>query len=148
MYKWKVNGIWKQDANVVGKELEVLAKNDNLNPESVLDLARDENSPLHSLFEWDDRIAAEKYRLGQARRIIQQIVIVNDHPNAETREIRAFVTESKNDGHYQLITTAIEDPDKYEVLLMRARFELKLFRDKYYSLVEFKELFAEIDKFL
>lgn len=148
MYKWKVNGIWKQDANVVGKELEVLAKNDNLNPESVLDLARDENSPLHNLFEWDDRVAAEKYRLGQARRIIQQIVIVNDHPNAETREIRAFVTESKNDGHYQLITTAIEDPDKYEPLLMRARFELKLFRDKYYSLVEFKELFDEIDKFL
>jgi hypothetical protein len=148
MYKWKVNGIWKQDANVVGRELEVLAKNDNLNPESVLDLARDENSPLHNLFEWDDRVAAEKYRLGQARRIIQQIVIVNDHPNAETREIRAFVTESKNDGHYQLITTAIEDPDKYEVLLMRARFELKLFRDKYYSLVEFKELFDEIDKFL
>ena len=146
MYKWKVNGIWKQDANVVGRELEVLAKNDNLNPESVLDLARDENNPLHNLFEWDDRIAAEKYRLSQARRIIQQIVLVNDHPNAETRELRAFVTESRSDGHYQLITTVVEDPDTYEVLLKRAKFELQMFRDKYKAILELKELFDEIDK--
>lgn len=146
MYKWKVDGIWKQDANIVGNELKALADNDNLSPESVLNSARDENSPLHNLFEWDDKVAAEKYRLNQARQIIQQIVIVNDHPNAEPRQIRAFVTESKNDGHYQLITTVIENPDTYEVLLKRAKFELQMFKDKYQSILEFKELFEEIDR--
>lgn len=148
MYKWKVEGIWKQDADVVGNELKVLADNNNLSPESVLDLAKDENSPLHNLFEWNDAIAAEKYRLNQARQIIQQIVIVNDHPNAEVREVRAFVTESKNDGHYQLITTVIENPITYEVLLKRAKFELHVFKEKYKTIVEFKELFDEIDKVL
>ena len=146
VYKWKIDGVWKQDANIVGNELKVLADNNDLSPESVLETARDEDSPLHDLFEWDDRIAAEKYRLSQARRIIQQIVLVNDHPNAETRELRAFVTESRSDGHYQLITTVVEDPDTYEVLLKRAKFELQMFRDKYKAILELKELFDEIDK--
>lgn len=148
MYKWKIEGIWKQDANLVGKELEVLANENNLTPEAVLNIAKDENSSLHNLFEWNDEIAAEKYRLSQARQIIQQIVVVNNHPNAEAREIRAFVTESKNNGHYQLITTVIEDPITYEVLLKRAKLELQAFKDKYKSIVEFKELFSEIDKVL
>ena len=147
-YKWKVEGIWKQDANLVGKELEELANENNLTPEAVLNIAKDENSSLHNLFEWNDEIAAEKYRLSQARQIIQQIVVVKNHPNAEAREIRAFVTESKNDGHYQLITTVIEDPITYEVLLKRAKLELQAFKDKYQSIVEFKELFSEIDKVL
>lgn len=146
VYKWKIDGVWKQDANIVGNELKILADNNDLSPESVLETARDEDSPLHDLFEWDDRIAAEKYRLSQARRIIQQIVLVNDHPNAETRELRAFVTESRSDGHYQLITTVVEDPDTYEVLLKRAKFELQMFRDKYKAILELKELFDEIDK--
>lgn len=146
VYKWKIDGVWKQDANIVGNELKVLADNNDLSPESVLETARDKDSPLHDLFEWDDRIAAEKYRLSQARRIIQQIVLVNDHPNAETRELRAFVTESRSDGHYQLITTVIEDPDTYEVLLKRAKFELQMFRDKYKAILELKDLFDEIDK--
>lgn len=148
MYKWKIEGVWKQDANLVGKELEVLANENNLTPEAVLDIARDESSSLHNLFEWNDEIAAEKYRLSQARQIIQQIVVVNNHPNAEAREIRAFVTESKNNGHYQLITTVIEDPITYEVLLRRAKLELQVFKDKYQSIIEFKELFSEIDKVL
>ena len=148
MYRWKVEGVWKQDANVVGNELKILADNDNLSPESVLEIAKDENNPLHNLFEWNDEVAAEKYRLNQARQIIQQIVIVSDHPNAVTREVRAFVTESKHNGHYQLITTVIEDPDTYEVLLERAKFELQMFKNKYQSLVEFKELFEEIDRFI
>lgn len=148
MYKWKIEGVWKQDANLVGKELEVLANENNLTPEAVLNIAKDENSSLHNLFEWNDEIAAEKYRLSQARQIIQQIVVVNNHPNAEAREIRAFVTESKNNGHYQLITTVIEDPITYEVLLKRAKLELQAFKDKYKSIIEFKELFSEIDKVL
>ena len=148
MYKWKIEGVWKQDAEVVGNELQELAEENNLSPESVLEKARDENSPLHNLFEWDDSVAAEKYRLNQARQIIQQIVIVKDHPNAESRMIRSFVTTSKNDGSYQLISAVVQDTDKYEVLLRRARLELQAFKEKYQTLVELKELFDVIDKIL
>ena len=148
MYKWKVDGIWKQDANIVGEELKTLADQDNLCPESVLEVARNKSNPLHSLFEWIDTIAAENYRLSQARQIIQQVVIVNENPNREVREVRAFVTESKNNGHYQLITTVIADPDKYQVLLKRAKMELQMFKEKYKDLVEFQELFTEIDKYI
>lgn len=147
-YEWKVQGVWKQDANIVGHELEELASSNNLCPETVLEKAKDLNNPLHNLFEWDDSVAAEKYRLGQARQIIQQIVIVNDNPNTENKSVRAFVTTSNNDCHYQTITTVIQDPEAYEVLLARAKMELRAFKEKYKNLVEFKELFDELDKFL
>ena len=146
MYRWKIPNIWKQDANIVGRELKLLADENKLSPVQVLEIAKDVNSPLHDLFEWDDTVAAEKYRLLQAQKIIQQIVIVNDHPNAEVREVRAFVTECKNNGHYQVITKVIEDPNAYDVLLKRAKLELQAFRNKYQSILEFKELFDEIDK--
>lgn len=149
VYKWKMPSLFAEDANVVGKELKALADEGNLSPKTVLGIARDEDNPLHKLFEWDDSVAAEKYRLSQARQIIQQIVIVNDNPEApETKEIRAFVTESTNNGHYQLITTVIEDQNKYDMLLAKAKNDLQIFKTKYQDLLEFKELFDEIEKYL
>ena len=41
-----------------------------LDPETVVDVARDPDHPLHSHFEWDDSKAAHQYRLGQARALI------------------------------------------------------------------------------
>jgi hypothetical protein len=42
-------------------------------PEGVVEAARAETSPLHGFFEWDDNIAGEKYRLGQARDLIVRV---------------------------------------------------------------------------
>ena len=46
-----------------------------LTPTEVLDEARDPSSPLHPHFEWEDSIAAESYRLIQARELILQYTI-------------------------------------------------------------------------
>jgi len=48
-------------------------KEGRLTRQGVLDDARDEDSPLHPCFEWDDGIAAEKYRLDQAGQIIRSV---------------------------------------------------------------------------
>lgn len=42
-----------------------------ITPEAVVEDARDPESPLHDEFEWDDSVAAEKYRLEQARRLLR-----------------------------------------------------------------------------
>ncbi len=55
------------------KELE--DRQGRLFPSEVLNAARDENSPLHDFFEWDDSAAAEAYRLDQARELIRRIKI-------------------------------------------------------------------------
>lgn len=44
-----------------------------LTPRAVVDAARDENHPLHGEFEWDDTVAAEAYRLDQARQLIADV---------------------------------------------------------------------------
>lgn len=45
-------------------------------PSLVVEYARDQTTELHNRFEWDDTIAAEQYRLNQARRVIRVTKIV------------------------------------------------------------------------
>jgi hypothetical protein len=47
---------------------ELAARNGGeLTAAETLEAARDPNSPIHSCFQWDDSLAAEQYRLEQAR---------------------------------------------------------------------------------
>jgi len=39
----------------------------------VLTEARNPDSPLHPMFEWDDQVAAHQYRLDQARALIREV---------------------------------------------------------------------------
>lgn len=57
----------KQRVHAALRELD---EQEKLTPENVVTAARDEASPLHSLFEWNDEVAAAKYRTTQARHLI------------------------------------------------------------------------------
>ena len=46
-----------------------------LKVDDVLQEAKDESSPLHTHFEWDDSVAAEAHRKAQARALIQRCKI-------------------------------------------------------------------------
>jgi hypothetical protein len=46
-----------------------------ITPEDAIDDARDEDSPLHSAFTWDDSEAAHKQRLHEARTLIRSVRI-------------------------------------------------------------------------
>ena len=53
----------KVSAQIVGEHLKTLeAKHGRVTRELLLDSAKDKESPVHSLFEWDDTKAAEKFR--------------------------------------------------------------------------------------
>lgn len=47
-----------------------------LTPRAVVDASRPEDAPLHGLFEWDDRKAAESWRIDQARTAISSLRVV------------------------------------------------------------------------
>lgn len=141
-YSWKVGRVpYSLDANEVGKELEKL---DELTPANVVNLARDENNILHSIFEWDDTIAAEKWRKTQASRLITnlQINIIKDDEE-KPKQVRAFVTLEKNTT-YEPIEKVVSDTDKYAMLLDNAYRELNYIKLKYDTLTEIQELLADI----
>ena len=68
-------------AVVVERELKRLhAQHGTVNPQMLVDEARSLTSPLHRYFEWDDEVAAHKFRLAQAYQMIQAskfVVVLN-----------------------------------------------------------------------
>ena len=63
----------KTDAAVIGPELLRLVQDGCTTPQEVVDAARPEGSQLHLYFEWNDTVAAERYRQGQAIHMVRSI---------------------------------------------------------------------------
>ena len=136
--EWKFKDLFKADAQKVYEEIG----EDKVTPEQVLEKAKDENTELHKCFDWDDTSAANKYRLHQARQIIQSFVIVRE--KEEQPKIRAYQITTET-SVYQPTRLFLQQPDEYKSLLERAKGELKAFRQKYKQLQELTEIFEEID---
>lgn len=52
--------------------MEICDQMESATPQQILEKARDESTELHKCFTWDDSIAAEKYRIQEARQIVCQ----------------------------------------------------------------------------
>ena len=136
--KWKVDGIFKADANECYREISSL---EQITPKAILDFARDENSELHKCFEWDNDSAAEKYRTIQAGNVIRMLYIVPKNADAPP----VMVLSRTSDTVYQPTRTFVKNQNEYEDLLKRALSELESFRLKYKTLSELEQVFEQID---
>lgn len=148
-YSWQIAGIYKSDANIVGRELEKIEQIGELTPESVLEYARaNEQSELHKMIEWDDSIASERWRRHQASHIITHIKveIIQDDTKRTNKPIRAFVQTARLQK-YEPIETFIKDTDKYKLLLEKAYRELNNVKNKYTELEEIQELLKDIPEY-
>lgn len=136
--KWKISGIYKADAQKVYEEIG----DKSVSPEEVLNKARNEKSELHKCFEWNDGIAAEKYRLQQARMIINLLVIKTERD--DEIPIRVYqITSQRNT--YQPSRLFLQQPDEYRKLLERAKSELIAFKNRYKTISELEMIFELID---
>ena len=152
VYKWKGRA-YGVNAEVVGKELEKLKKkNGEVTARAFVDAARSENSPLHKLLEWDDKKAAEKYRLQQATVIICHLAIESDDTDEPTI-IRAYMNvaddadnPTRRTGAFVDTQTAFKNKETRDLILRCAIRELKEIRQKYTMLKELAEIFEAIDK--
>lgn len=147
VYKWTLGSRVKCDAQKVGEQCEHLAQDGNLTPKALVDANRDIDAPLHSFFEWNDEIAAEKYRETQAAYVIRSIE-VDIVGSAEPT--RAFVSLEISDGshrEYRSIETVMQDRNSRERLLELARRDMETFKWKYADLQELAGVFAAMDEF-
>ena len=139
MVVWRFNNLYKADAEKVSKEIESIS---NATPVSILEYARNENSELHKCFEWDDTVAAEKYRLQQARNIVCNLVY--QEKEEEPTKLRVFYNQSSTNT-YKPTKVLVRNEDSYKELLMQAKLELRAFKNKYKMLTELEDIFKLID---
>ena len=148
VYKWKSASQIKCDAQIAGEFLSDIERTVGLNPKNVVEASRPLESPLHNEFEWDDNIAAEKYRESQASYIIRSIVVdVEDCVTEQPICVRAFVNVKKEDQReYKPIQVVVKDKDYMNSLYESAMKELKAIQFKYQCVERLKHIFEEIDK--
>ena len=144
--------VWNVSAQIAGEELEKIeARDGEVTPKAVVDAARPVDSALHRVFEWDDEKAAEQYRLSQASTLIRCITVKPAPEESIKGPVRMFVNcnpidnGQKKIGSYINYRSAFEDPETREVILSNAKYELRVFRNKYSKLKELAKVFESID---
>ena len=139
---WKLPGIFRADAQKVADEISALG--DEVTPEQIVEAARDENTELHKCFDWDDTIAAEKWRLHQARQVVCFIVYRERDSSPDSVPVRVF-HKVEYSGGYKPAVRVFKNEDEYQKLLQTAYAELRAFKIKYARLQELSEILALID---
>lgn len=145
-YKWSSEGNrFAADANLVGRELEKI-ENDNgsLDTRVMVDFARkNQDSELYKCFEWDNDIAAEKYRLQQANKVLCSISVVINESEEEREVTRAYVNivdSEDNDRKYKNIARVLENDEEYEQLKNKAYQDLLRCKDRYENVLDLEDL--------
>ena len=144
VYEWKTGSRHKVSPAVAAEVMDRLAEEDRLNAQELVDESRPEYAPLHSEFEWDDSIAAEKYREEQAGALIRHLVVKIEANNQEYPTRQYFMVQ-KEANTYEPITAILRDEDKTAMLLEHAKRELQAFKAKYAGLKELAEVIKAID---
>lgn len=137
MYTWREGYPAKVSAEVAGKICEELEAEGRLTARDLLEESASETHPLHSVFEWSDTVAAEKYRLIQAQQMIGALKIEVEHHEP----VKKFFNIVRAEGQYHSIEMILKSKESANMLLEAARKEFHSYRDKYETLAQLKELF-------
>lgn len=138
LVSWKID---KYKANATDAYAEI-SKLNEITPQNVVDLARNEDSVLHSDFEWNDSVAGEKYRKIQAQEMIRMFVFT---PVKEKNEPTRGFEISTQKNVYKPTKMIVKNEDEYQSLLKMAMQELNNFKRKYQRLTELEEVFRAIE---
>lgn len=138
IHKWKNGSRISIDPEKAYQEMDSLEEK---TPESVLEKARDENTELHKHFEWRDDVAAEKYRLQQARHLIVCMVEIQSESSDDVRRVFEI---SSTPNVYQPRTYFTINKEEYAILLGRAKQELYALKNRYENLAELEDVFDAI----
>lgn len=140
-YSWKSTG-FSANAQKVGEELEQIEKQDAVSSKNVLTYARkNKDSELYKCFEWDNKIAGEKYRLFQASNIISSIsIVINEKPKEKQKVYYKIRTEEKETGSFKNIKDILKNDAEYIAICNKAEDDLKKCTEKYHKLINRDDL--------
>lgn len=127
----------KANPQKIGEALGKIAEvsGGHLVPGAVVNAARDTKHVLHRHFEWADKVAAEKYRLDQARSLIRCIHVESE--DAESGVTRAFLSIREKSGvSYRTISDVMNSADLQQRILAQAEKDLLAFEARYQNLAD------------
>ena len=152
-YKYSYGGmdkLFKNSAEIAGEVCQKLSESKTgLTAKSLVDASRDENAPLHNEFEWNDNIAAEKYREEQAASIIRHLIIIRtDTEEIKAGKDRSFVFSGERKTGYVPLSKALSNDTWRANLLKAARADMLTFIVKYNRLSELAGIIDKMKGFL
>lgn len=125
----------------------IIGKKGNVTPEDLVDAARPKRSPIHGMFEWDDTVAAEKYRLEQAGYFIRSLRISLTITGGGVTVVRPLISVVSNGKKTYVPTVKALDDQEYRAqIIAQALRELTSFQAKYAALKELGDIFAAIER--
>lgn len=144
---WVKGSHFKTDADIAKGVMDQLASEGRLTPAELVDVSRPEGAPLHDEFEWDDTIAAEKWREQTGRVMIASIQVVAEK-DEKNPPVRAYFNIERKSAEYIPTEVIMSDDAKKERLLEIAMRELVSFRSKYIALAELAGVMNAIDELM
>lgn len=139
-----IKGSAKADPQVIGDALEKIRSTNGgrIQPRAVIESARSQRNPLHRHFEWDDSVAAESFRLEQARELIRCVRIVDT--GVERGSVRAFVSVKSESGvNYHSVRDVQNSATLRYAVLIQAEKDLDAWEKRYKELREICSVVAE-----
>jgi len=102
----------------IKEELASLVVDGVLNPESVVEAAKNPNSSMHGQFNWDDTEAAHEYRLSQARALIKRVKVNVIRADDTIVRVSSFIRSASGSGYASTQQVAVNYADRVTVMLI------------------------------
>lgn len=139
-YQWADGARIKSDATAVGKRFAELRKRNGgkLDPEAVVEDARDTRAPHHGEFEWNDTLAAQRDRISTARYLMRSIVEIIVTTKGTKRSFRAYFPVVKHQERaYRATKDIMVDQDLREQVVTNALKEHEAWEERYERIASF-----------
>lgn len=125
VYEWREHSRLAGDPQRVGEALADLdEKHGGLTPSVVVQKATSKRSPLHGYFEWNDGIAAQRYREDQARLLIRSVRVVSEDAESSKRPAYVHVGYG-NESNYQRPELVVQDEDRWAAVIRETLTDLR-----------------------
>jgi hypothetical protein len=114
-----------------------------LDPDDVHDIVADPSHPLHSRYEWDDRVAGRAYRKIQIKEDIRSVERVWIDSGGARRSARLFLSRrelGQSENGYVAASEALRDDATLVLLRRNCELEVRQLRRRYANLKEFADI--------
>lgn len=145
----------KKQTIVDGELKKLYTREGHLSPDLVLTEATNPNNPLHAYFEWDDDVAAHKFRLSQAAALLQAskfVCLLLDNKKGgpqvvESGEVRVYLSTRKN-GKFKKRDHFMADADMQAAFIERKLQELRSWCESVMDVLPLQKTRKAIEKLL